>query len=419
MKTIAIIGTCDTKSREIAFMRSLIEAEGMKALVIDVATGSKESKGFDISREEVAAARGVSLKDLESRTKGEKIEFMMEAAADYVEHIYAEGRIDGVLSAGGLQNTVMAANAMRRLPIGVPKVIATTVASGKRTFDSVAGDKDIVMIPSICDFTGLNLVTEQIIANACAACAGMVRRAGKPLKKGRKPVVGMTLMGITNTGACAAADELERLGIEAVGFHSTGVGGMIMEQMAADGLIDGILDLTTHEITQEYFGGGFSYGEGAKNRLQKSTAHKVPLVISPGGLDFVDFAVGEFPPRMEERVYMMHNASVAHIKLLPDEAAIISKRFAKRLEEIDYPVKLLLPTEGMRSNTRKGEELYNREVDEIILNQLLKIKNKNIQIHVIEGNLDTAEWGIKAAHYMAEELKERGVIPSVWANVQE
>lgn len=410
MKTIAIIGSCDTKSREISFMREQIEAEGIKALVIDVATGLKESKGFDVSREEVAAAYGVNWMDMESKTKGEKIAFMMKAAASYIEQIYYEGKIDGILSVGGLQNTVMATNAMRRLPIGFPKVMATTVASGRRTFDSVAGDKDIVMIPSICDFTGLNLVTEQIMANACACCVGMVKHAGQVLKKGKKPVVGITLMGITNTGACAAVDELERLGIEVIGFHSTGVGGMIMEQMACDGLIDGILDLTTHEITQEYFGGGFSYGEGAKDRLRKSVEHKIPLVISVGGLDFIDFAVNEFPPRMDERVYMMHNGSVAHIKLLPDEAEITTKRFVERLELIDYPVKLLIPTDGMRCNTREGEELYYKEVDEIILRQLYEIKNKNVEIITVSGNLDTVEWGIQAAHYMVKELQERGIV---------
>ena len=262
MKRIAIIGSCDTKHREVAYMRDLIEAEGIEVLVIDVATGPSPSYGYNVSREEVVEAAGTKWSELEPKSKGEKIAFMMEAAADYVEKIYREGKIDGILSAGGLQNTVMATNAMKRLPIGFPKVMATTVASGKKTFDLVVGDKDIVTIPSICDFTGLNLVTRQIMANACACCIGMVKTAGTILKKGRKPVVGITLMGITNTGACAAVDELERLGVEVIGFHSTGVGGAIMEQMAADGLIDGILDLTTHEITEGYFGSGFSYGEG-------------------------------------------------------------------------------------------------------------------------------------------------------------
>ncbi len=267
MKTIAIIGSCDTKYREIAYMREQVESQGVKAMVINVATGPNPSYGYDVSREDVTKAAGKEWAELEPKTKGEKIAFMMEAVASYVEKLYKEGKIDGILSAGGLQNTVMATNAMKRLPIGFPKVMATTVASGRKTFESVVGTKDIVTVPSICDFTGLNIVTRQIMENACACCVGMVKYAGQILKKGDRPVVGVTLMGITNTGACAAIDELERLGIETIGFHSTGAGGAIMEQMAADGLIDGILDLTTHEITQVYFKGGFSYGEDAKYRL--------------------------------------------------------------------------------------------------------------------------------------------------------
>jgi len=404
MKTIGIIGSCDTKYKEVAYMKELIEAQQVAVLVIDVATGVDQSYGYDVSREEVAAAAGVPWPQLVPKEKGEKIGFMMEAVAVYVKRLYLTGRIDGVLSAGGLQNTVMAANAMRQLPIGFPKVMATTVASGKRMFESVVGDKDIVVIPSICDFTGLNIVTRQILANACACCAGMVKNAGTVLAKGGRPVVGITLMGITNTGACAAVEELERMGIEVIGFHTTGVGGAIMEQMAEDGLIDGILDLTTHEIAVEHFGGGFSYGEGIKHRLVKAAGKKVPLVISVGGLDFVDFQVGEFPPRMEERVYMMHNADTAHIKLLPDEAEAVAERFAGRLNQIDHPVKLLLPTDGMRHNTRPGEALYCKETDDILLSRIRQIDNKNIEIITVPGNLDTVEWGMCAAHYMVKEL---------------
>lgn len=391
-------------------MRSLIEEQGLNVLVIDVATGPSPSQGYDISREEVSANAGTPWEEMEPKTKGEKIAFMMDAAAAYVEKLYAEERIDGILSAGGLQNTVMATNAMCRLPIGFPKVMATTVACGGKIFGDYVRDKDVVMIPSICDFTGLNMVTRQILANAASACVGMVKCAGQVLQKSDRLVVGVTLMGVTNTGACAAVDELERLGLEVIGFHATGVGGAIMEHMAAQGLIDGILDLTLHEITSEYFGGGFSYGESAKYRLVEGVEHRVPLVICPGGLDFVDFAVDDFPPRMDERVYMHHNATMCHIKILPDEAEEVADRVLERLAKIDYPVKLLIPTDGMRHNTRKGEELYYKEVDDILIRKLTSVKNENIEILTIPGNLDTVEWGVAAAHCMVDELKARGVI---------
>jgi len=404
MKTIAILGSCDTKYKEAAYMRELIEAQGLQVLVIDTATGPGPSYGYDISREELIEAGGSTWECLAPKTKGEKIGFMTQAVAKVTAKLYREGQIQGIISAGGLQNTVIATTAMQALPIGFPKVMATTVASGARIFDMVVGMKDIVVLPSICDFTGLNIVTRRMISNACACCAGMVKHAGKEVHKGDKPVVGVSLMGITNIGACAAVEELEKNGIEVLGFHATGVGGPVMENMAMDSLIDGILDLTTHEITAEYFKGGFSYTENLSDRILKLADKKIPLVISLGGLDFVDFTIREFPPRMDERVYMMHNTTTAHIKILPDEAKEVASLFVQRLNAIDYPVKLLIPTDGMRHNTREGEELYYKEVDSILIDIITANVKDNIEIITIEGNLDTIQWGKQAAHYMLKTL---------------
>lgn len=385
-------------------MRSAIEKEGIAVLVINTATGPNPSYGYDISREEVLSALPVEWKEISNKSKGEKIKLMTLAVAAYLEKMFKEQRIHGVIAAGGLQNTVMATAAMQRLPIGFPKVMATTIASGRRRFEDVVGEKDIVVIPSICDFTGLNIVTRQIIDNACACCVGMVKHAGGALKKGSRPVVGVTLMGVTNTGACAAIEELERMGVEAIGFHATGTGGAVMEQMAEEGLIDGILDMNIHEITSGYFQGGFSYSEKSENRMERIIHHKIPWVVTTGGLDFVDFNIKEFPDRMDERIYMMHNAETAHIKILPDEAVKIADIVVDKLDKVDYPVKLLLPTDGMRSNTQKGQELYCREVDRILTDHIRSRANSNIEVIEAPGNLDTVEWGIRAAHYMIEEL---------------
>ena len=297
---------------------------------------------------------------------------------------------------------------MQRLPIGFPKVIATTVASGTRKFDLVVGDKDITVMPAICDFTGLNIVTRQVISNACACCVGMVKCAGKVLKKGDKPVVAVTLMGVTNNGAVEAVEELERVGLEVIGFHATGVGGATMENMAASGMVDGILDLTLHELTSEYFGGGFSYGPRSSIRLVESVEKKVPLVISLGGLDFVDFSTNELPGRMDERKYMLHNANTAHIKILPDEAEALGKILVERLSKVTYPIKLLIPTKGMRHNTQEGQELYSPESDSVLIQTIINNVNDNVEVIVIPHNLDTKEFGIKAAHYMIDEMKQRG-----------
>lgn len=391
-------------------MREQIEAAGLQALVVDVSTGSGPSFGYDISREQTAASAGSSWKSMAERSKGEKIAFMQRAAANLIRKMYVEGKLNGILSAGGLQNTIMAVEAMKVLPIGVPKVIATTIACGNRKFEIVAGEKDIVIIPSICDFTGLNMITRRILANACACCIGMVKSGSCALKKGKMPVVGVTLMGITSKGACGAIECLEEHGVEAIGFHTTGVGGVIMEDLAAQGLIDGILDMSLHEITSEYFKGGFSYNERAGTRLRRAIHNHIPLVVSVGGLDFVDFSVDEFPSRMDERAYMMHNHNMAHIKILPDEAEAIAANVKDRLNEADYPVKLLIPTEGMRSDSNSGGLLYRPEVDHVLTERLKSIDNPNVEVITIPGNLDTIEWGKAAALQLIQILRQCHVL---------
>ena len=417
MKTIAIIESCDTKYTETAYMKECIEKAGLKALVLNTATGPLECanpddnrKVVDVSLGEIVAAYGTPWEELEDKTKGEKIEFMRKAVTAYVEKLYKDGKIHGIISVGGLQNTTMATAAMSVLPIGFPKVMATTVASGTKQFSLVVGDKDIVAMPTICDCTGLNLITRRVIANACGCVIGMVQTAGECISKGDKPVIGLTLMGVTNNGCMAAVEELERNGYEVLGFHATGVGGAVMEQMAADGLIDGVLDLTMHEITSEYFGGGFSYGPGAAVRLLKTTASRVPLVVSLGGIDFVDYNKKEanVVPNLESRKTYDHNADTVHIKITPDEARDIAKIVAKRLNTADYPascpVKVLIPTDGMRHNTTIGEALYDPEADKALIDTLKDNLNPNIEVIEIEGNLDTPEWGVKAAKVMLDVM---------------
>ena len=406
MKTIAIIASCDTKHQEVRFMRERLALAGVKALVVDMAIGPGASREADISRKQVALGAGVRWDEVKNCSKGELIELMTNAVKLCILDLYRRGSIHGVLAAGGVQNTTVAVSAMQALPIGFPKVMATTIASGARPFGSVVGNRDIVVIPSICDFTGLNTMTRVILTNACACVVGLCTHGGQAVEKPARPLVGMTLMGVTNTGACAAVEELDRLGIEAVGFHSTGVGGRIMEELAEDGLLDGILDLTTHEITAEYFGGGFSYG--AVNRLVKPAMLGIPMVVSVGGLDFIDFDQDHFPPRMEQRVSNMHNATLAHIKILPDEAAKIGTIFAQLLNLAQKGVRLLLPTLGMRSNTRPRESLYSPETDDALLSAICEQIGDKVRVQQIEGNVNDAAFGILAARAMADELAHRG-----------
>ena len=409
MKTVGIIASCDTKYQEVQFMRQCLLRSGCSVLVLDMSIGLGESNGADVTREEIFAGIGLEWDKIRGKTKGELVVLMTKAMKAMVRKLYQEKRLDGVISAGGVQNTMVAVGAMQELPLGVPKVMATTIACGQRAFGDVVGTKDIVTIPSISDFTGINSMTRMVLTNACACMAGLLQYGAPSLEKAKRKRVGLTLMGITNEGCCAAVEELERRGNEAIGFHSTGVGGTIMEQMAAEGQLDGILDITTHEITAEYFGGGFSYG--ALGRLEKPLSLGIPMVVSVGGLDFVDFDKDHFPPRMDERVYNMHNGQLAHIKILPDEAVAVGKIFAERLNQAIRPITLVLPTEGMRKNTRPGENLYSKETDEALIGTILEhIKNPMIRVLYLEGNINDPDWGCRIAGIMDEVLQE---VPAV------
>ena len=257
MKTIAIIASCDTKGKEVAFMRECLGRAGFASLVIDTSIGPDAPDCADISREDVVAAAGVDWNDVRDKPKNELVELVTAAVGAVAAKLYAEKRFDGVIAAGGVQNSIMAAGAMQTLPIGFPTVIASVMASGNRTFGSLVGDKDIAVIPSICDFTGINPMTRTILANTCAAVCGMVEHAGKPVAKGDKPVVGFTLLGVTTKGAVAASEELERHGVETIGFHASGTGGRVMEQMAeADkALLEAILDHVGGNVRVEHIDG--------------------------------------------------------------------------------------------------------------------------------------------------------------------
>jgi uncharacterized protein (UPF0261 family) len=321
--------------------------------------------------------------------------------------LYKRHEFDGIIAIGGVQNTSIAAGAMQMLPIGFPKVAATTIASGSRPFQSVAGDKDIVIIPSIADFSGLNTITKTIIANAAGALAGLVTFAGSSIQKSDKTVVGITLMGVTNSAAAYVTDELARAGVETIGFHATGAGGRIMEQLAEEKILDGILDLCTHEITSEYFGGGFSYG--ALNRLVKPLESGIPMVICTGGLDFVDYAVAACPLDLSKRKYNKHNSELAHIKITVDEAREIGEVFAKRLAHAKNKTPVLIPADGMRLNTGPGESLYDPDVDAALAAAIQEHAPASVVIKSSRGNINDENWARNAAREMLTVLRDAGL----------
>lgn len=402
MKNVAIIACCDTKFKEVGFLIEQFHKKNVNPILIDISIGLKDIIKADVTKNEVLKSIGKDWEDIKDLSKGELFTLMSEAIKVKILTLYKSHSFDGVISMGGVQNTYVATGAMRVLPLGVPKVISTTIACGKRTFDQVVGESDIVVIPSISDFTGLNMITEMSLKHAASCMVGMLNDNETELEKTDKIVVGVSLLGVTNGCAQSAINELNNYGIEAIGFHATGVGGHIMDTLSAQGIIDGILDLSLHEIASEFFHGGFSYGE--TKRLIEPLAKNVPLIITPSGLDFVDYLIDEVPFSLDDRKYVMHNSSLAHIKIKKEEAYGIGNLVGQRLSKSSKVIEMLVPSDGFRINAKKGEPLSDPDIDEILVKTILESSNGKVKANYISGNFNEKDWGIKAATRMAELL---------------
>ncbi|MGE5614839.1 MAG: Tm-1-like ATP-binding domain-containing protein [Bacillota bacterium] len=408
MKTVAIIISIDTKEAEARFLKKFIEDNGAKALVIDISARGNYNFVPDVTREEVCLAGGRKYEEMAGKAKNEVVQAMLEGARVLVPELYESGRFDGIISAGGLQNTMIAANVMQLLPLGVPKVIVSTVACGERRFEPFVGIKDIVMIPAIADIAGLNAVTELILSNAAAAVIGMLKTS-RPLKPDGRLRIGTTLMGVTNASAVQAAEILKEDGLEVVCFHSTGVGGRYFEYLIEEGIINAAMDLSLHEITSgSVFGLGFS--NGAPNRLLISCSKNIPIVVAPGALDFIDVYVkdlyGGVLGDYRKRKYNLHNNEVAHVKVFADEAKKAADIVVERLNKSIGPVTVLLPLRGLRADSQPGQKLHDPEVDGVIVETLRKGLKPQIKKVEVDANLNDVEFSRTAAQEMKLLLKE-------------
>jgi uncharacterized protein (UPF0261 family) len=396
-KTIAVMASLDTKGAEVSFVKQMIERLGCRALIVDVSILGKSALIPDVPREDVIRAGGREWKSLEDSQKHEMIAAMSEGASRLAPELYGRGLFDAILSIGGVQNTMIGVAAMKALPIGVPKLMVSTVASGRRTFEPLVGSKDIILMPAVADIAGINVLTRTILENAVAAIVGMATYAGKPLCAGNELIIGVTQMGVTN-GVVQAARLLEKEGYQVISFHATGAGGRAMEELIASGTIQAVMDLTLHEIVAEMFAGGFS--AGASNRLEAACKAGIPQVIAPGGVDFIDFGIHELPADMDRRKYILHNADIAHIKLHKEEIVRAGSIIVERLNRSCGPVTVLIPLGGFRQAASPGEPLWDAEVDNALIEVLRTRLKPGIKVIEIDANINDIEFSEAAAGAM-------------------
>lgn len=331
---VAVLGTLDTKGAEAGYAVERLTASGLRTVVVD--TGTYAPGGGP--RADIAVRDTVALPG--DGDRGAAVAALAEGAREAVLALHAEGRLDGALAVGGTGGTSIAARALRALPLGVPKAVVSTAASGDTR--PYIGETDLVLMPSVVDVAGLNSVSTRVLANACDAIAGMVR--GAPVER---PAAGATIaasmFGVTTPAVTRARELMEERGDEVLVFHMTGTGGRALEALADGGALDGVLDLTTTELADELVGGVMSAGPG---RLSGGPA--VPRVISTGALDMVNFGPREtVPERFADRRLLVHNPTVTLMRTTPEECAELGARLAARAAAREGPTAVLLPLGGV------------------------------------------------------------------------
>jgi uncharacterized protein (UPF0261 family) len=398
MTTVVLIGALDTKGHEYDYVRSRVRERGLDVVLVDVGVLAPPLVAPDIHRDEVARAAGADARELAAaRDRGAAIETMARGAAEVVKRLHAEGHLDAILGLGGSGGSTLITHAMRQLPVGVPKLMVSTVASGDTR--PYVGAVDITMMYSVVDIAGLNGISRRILSNAAGAIAGMAAVA-VPREGGGKPLIGATMFGVTTPCVTAARERLEELGYEVLVFHATGTGGQSMEALVDGGFLAGVLDITTTELADDLVGGVFSAGP---DRLEMAGAHGLPQVVSLGALDMVNFGpMDTVPPPFKDRLLYTHNATVTLMRTTPKENAELGRRIARKLNAARGPVILYIPLKGVSAIDVEGQPFYDPAADAALVAALRETLAPHVEVREMNTDINDPAF----ARAMADALHE-------------
>jgi uncharacterized protein (UPF0261 family) len=387
-RTVVLLGTLDTKGAEYAFLRERLLEHGVEVLLVDAGV-NEPSIEPDIPRTELAS--GVEYGD-----RGTAVTAMAEGAERVVAQLHADGRLDGILALGGSGGSSIATRAMRALPVGVPKLMVSTVASGDTR--PYVGAVDVTMMYSVVDIAGVNRVSARIMANAAGAIAGMVG-AGVP-QLADKPLVGASMFGVTTPCVTRARERLEALGYEVLVFHATGAGGQSLEALVHGGFLAGVLDTTTTELADELVGGVLSAGP---DRLVAAGAAGVPQVVSLGALDMVNFGPREtVPPQFEGRNLYVHNPTVTLMRTTPDECAELGRIIGRKLSAATGPTVLYVPLQGVSMIDVDGQPFRDVDADAALFGGLHETLADSVEVHELDTDINDPAFAVA----MADRLHE-------------
>jgi uncharacterized protein (UPF0261 family) len=401
MATVVLVGTLDTKGAEYAWLAQRLRGHRVDVVTVDV--GPLSDAAADVTAAEVARAAGADPAALRSAgDRGAAMAAMAAGAARVVADLHAAGRLDGVLAVGGSGGTSVAARAVQELPVGVPKLLVSTMASGDVA--PYVGAVDVTLMYAVVDVAGINSVSAQVLGNAAAAIAAMAReyaaRRTAPAA-GHRPLVGLTMFGLTTPAVDEARAELERLGYEPLVFHATGAGGRTLEKLAGDGRFAGVLDLTTTELADDLVGGVLSAGP---DRLTAAGARGVPQVVSLGALDMVNFGPREtVPASFDGRRFVVHNPAVTLMRTTPAEAAELGRRIGARLAAARGPVTVFVPLRGLSGIDRDGGPFRDDKADAALFAALrAELAGSAVELVEVDAHINDPGFGRRAAHRLHE-----------------
>lgn len=413
-KKVVIIGTLDTKGAEIGYLRDRLQELGLETIVVDSGIldeplGIELDAERDISRAEAATYADTSIEALRNAgSRGKAVHGMREALKKLVPQLYQEGKLDGIISMGGAEGAVMGAAAMMTLPVGVPKVLISPIASGKHYFEPLVGTSDIMVVHSIVDILGLNPIATTVFDNAAAALKGMVEHGhALPEPEADERYVAVTMLGNTTRAVMALKERLADYGYEAVIFHSNGVGGPAMEELAegrpsAAGQFVGVIDYTTNETYDPMVGG---IHDGGPQRLRRVGALGLPQVVVPGCIDFSVFHAGHIPDGLADRPVYDHNPEYTLVRASQEEMIELGHLFADRLNESKGPVVIAVPTRGLSIPNVPDGPFWNPEADRAFLQALRADIREDIPVHTYEAHVNDPEFGRQVADLFVEMMK--------------
>lgn len=394
MATVAIVGTMDTKGVEYAFIKKCLEKAGVKTLVIDVGINGNPQLASDISTEQVVNAIGKRLSDIQffregSDTRAVAIQTVSDGLKVVLAKLLAEKKIDAVFGMGGSGGTNILSQAMQTMPLGVPKMIVSTMMSGN--VKSYVGHSDMTMMYSVTDIAGLNQFSRLILANAAHAIAGMALNRGAAIEAAeaaKKPLIAISMFGITTPGVLRIRDNLEKQGFETIVFHATGSGGMAMESMISQGVIDGVIDYTLAELCSHEFGGILSAGP---NRLTAASRAEIPQVVVPGAIEVLNFGAVETVPKhlnVPDRKLIIHNPTICAVKASNDEVKILGKIVADRLNTSTGYTAVALPLKGLDAYESEGGPWQDETSDNILFESIATHLKPEIPVHKLNNHIN-------------------------------